>query len=171
VNDTNATDANGIPAHSIAMVVDGGNNTRIAKAIFDKKAPGIGTYGSTTKNVTDGQGNTHAIHFTKAEGVMITFVVWARLLPGGNQAAVEAVIKEAIPAYVEKLGIGVPLNVPQLYGAIYAANPAIANTFVVTDIQCSAPGTSGVIRDLVDCPWNDLLFCAYEGGVDVYWNS
>ena len=30
----------------------------------------------------------------------------------------------------------------QLYGVAYAANPAIANTFIVTDIQVAAMGSS-----------------------------
>ena len=40
-NDTNSTDANGLPAHSIAPIVDGGSDEDIALAIYTKKNPGV----------------------------------------------------------------------------------------------------------------------------------
>lgn len=40
-NPTNATDGNGLPAHSIAIVVDGGTDEDIAQAIYNKKNPGV----------------------------------------------------------------------------------------------------------------------------------
>jgi uncharacterized phage protein gp47/JayE len=43
-NDTSAADANGIPSHSISLVVEGGDATAIANAIAAKKTPGSGTY-------------------------------------------------------------------------------------------------------------------------------
>ena len=47
-NNTASTDSNGIPSHSVSVVVDGGDVNAVAEAIFDKIAPGIGTYGSTS---------------------------------------------------------------------------------------------------------------------------
>ena len=47
-NDTDLTDANGIPSHSIAAVVEGGDDTEIAKAIALGKTPGSGTYGTAS---------------------------------------------------------------------------------------------------------------------------
>jgi len=66
-NDTNATDADGLPAHSIAPIVDGGTDAAVALAIYLKKNPGVflhpaGTpvneivtsplYSNNTKNIT-----------------------------------------------------------------------------------------------------------------------
>ena len=42
-NDTDSVDANGIPAHSIAMIVDGGEIQAIGETIFKKKGEGVGT--------------------------------------------------------------------------------------------------------------------------------
>ncbi len=53
VNDTNATDSLGIPAHSLAAVIFAGDGPAVAKAICDTKAPGVGTYGNTYEDVTD----------------------------------------------------------------------------------------------------------------------
>ena len=64
VNDTDTTDANGIPAHNIAVVTKYGTTKSVAQAIFDHKPPGIATYGSTTGTAKDSDGNSYSIHFT-----------------------------------------------------------------------------------------------------------
>ena len=62
-NSGGTTDANGIPAHSIAVVIQGGTNEAIAQTIYRKKAPSIGTAGTTSVQVTDEQGEPHTISF------------------------------------------------------------------------------------------------------------
>jgi uncharacterized phage protein gp47/JayE len=47
-NDTGVTDANGLPEHSVAPIVDGGTNEDIAKAIFRKKNPGCKLHAAGT---------------------------------------------------------------------------------------------------------------------------
>ncbi len=47
-NDTNATDSDGLPAHSIAPIVDGGTNADVAMAIYSKKNPGVTLYQAGT---------------------------------------------------------------------------------------------------------------------------
>lgn len=43
-NDTNTTDTNGLPPHSIAPIIDGGSDTDIALGIYLKKNPGVMLY-------------------------------------------------------------------------------------------------------------------------------
>ena len=167
VNDTDATDANGIPPHSIAAVTRGGNGAAVAQAIFDKKAPGIGTWGSTAKTVTDAAGNPHTVSYTPYADKMIQIYPYITLLAGGDQEAIRNAVIPAVVDYVDRLGLGSSLNVPQLYGVAYAADPAIANTFVVTDIQVSVPGTSGVVREIVPCAWNEKITAVRNGGVNI----
>src|SRR5260364_341470 len=62
-NDTDTTDGNGLPSHSIALVVEGGDAERIAQAIAAKKTPGAGTYGTTTTLIHDRYGIEHPIRF------------------------------------------------------------------------------------------------------------
>ena len=169
VNDSDSTDANGIPAHSIAAVVMSGYTSAIAKAIFDHKPPGIGTYGSTSKAVTDGDGNEHTICFTRYDDLMIQLTPFITVLSGGDQTKITNAVKPAILAFVEALRIGETLNVPQLYGIAYAADPAIANTFVITDIQAAVPGQSSVIRGVVPCAWNEKI-SLYEANFTIHWN-
>ncbi|ERT11048.1 baseplate J/gp47 family protein, partial [Photorhabdus temperata] len=58
-NDTNVTDNNGIPPHSIAMIVDGGDAKLIAKTIETKKGPGAGTFGDTEIKIADSYSILH----------------------------------------------------------------------------------------------------------------
>ena len=60
VNDTDTTDANGIPAHNIAVVTKYGTTKTVAQAIFDHKPPGIGTYGSTTGTIPSSRAGTRS---------------------------------------------------------------------------------------------------------------
>ena len=47
-NDTNTTDSNGLPPHSIAPIIDGGTDADVAMAIYTKKNPGVALYQAGT---------------------------------------------------------------------------------------------------------------------------
>ena len=93
--------------------------------------------------------------------------VYIRVLDGGSQEAISAAVPDAIVNYIDALGLGVDLNVPQLYGVVYAADPSIANTFIITDIQVSPIGSQSVIRDVVPCAWNQKITAIRNGGVTI----
>ena len=167
VNETNSTDAKGIPAHSIAVVTRGGGTNNLAQAIFDKKAPGVGSYGTSTGTAVDADGNTHSVRFSRFEESEVFVYLFITVLQGGDQETIRNTVIPAVYNYIDQLGIAVPLNIPQLYGVAYIANPEIANTFIVTDIQVSVPGGSSVKRDKVDCAWNEKIIADSECGVDI----
>lgn len=169
VNETDTTDANGIPAHSIAVVTKSGNSKPIAQAIFDHKPPGIGTYGSTTSTAKDAAGNSYSIKFTRNTDHLVYIYPFISVLPGGSQAVIEAAVVPAIRGFLEKLGIGEALNIPQLYGVIYGADPALASTFVVVDIQVAEPGGSSVVRSRIEAGWDEIIVAPPTGGVSIYW--
>lgn len=64
-NTTLVTDSGGRPGKSYETVVLGGDEDDIAQAIWISKPAGIETYGSITKSVTDSQGITHSIKFSR----------------------------------------------------------------------------------------------------------
>ena len=167
VNDTDTADANGIPGHSVAVVTRSGQPADIVQAIFNKKAPGIGTYGTTTENAYDSRGVAHPISYTRYADKIVFVYVYIRVLDGGSQEAISAAVPDAIVNYIDSLGLGGDLNVPQIYGVVYAADPSIANTFVITDIQVSPIGSSSVIRDMVPCAWNQKITAIRNGGVTI----
>ncbi len=69
-NNTSAA-VDSIPAYGIEAIVSGpdspstADNTAVAEQIFASMAAGTPTYGNTTINVTDSQGQTQAINFTR----------------------------------------------------------------------------------------------------------
>ncbi len=70
-NDTDSVDANGLPPHSFLIVVEGGADEDIAKAISIKKTLGITSNGTTTVQVPDSQGVDRDISFSRPVDVPI----------------------------------------------------------------------------------------------------
>lgn len=66
-NDTDVTDENGIPAHSIWVVMDGGNADEIANAIYSKKTPGCGMKGDIIYNITTPASMTFTAKWDESE--------------------------------------------------------------------------------------------------------
>ena len=167
-NETDETDENGIPAHSISVVIRGGRLQDVGQAIWNKKPPGIGTYGNMTVDAVDAEGNLHPVSFERYVDKMVFLYVFIRVLDGGDQETIRNVVGPAMADYVDDLGLATPLNVPQLYGAAYSADTSIADTFIVTDIQAAVLGESGVSRVTVPCAWNEKITVLSNGGVIFY---
>lgn len=113
-NDTDQTDANGLPSHSISLVVDGGDAMAIAKTLSLKKTPGAGTYGTTTEIVADDYGITHPIHFFRPTEEEIYVHIQLKALQGYTSAIGDR-IKQRIVDYINALGIGETVYLTRLY--------------------------------------------------------
>lgn len=101
-NDSNVTDINGVPAHSFRVVVWDGpslsaSDTDIAQAIWNSKGGGIGTYGATTANAADSQGNIRAVNFDRA--VQIPIYMRFYTTPSSIDAGTIQAVKDAAVAY------------------------------------------------------------------------
>lgn len=70
-NDTDDTDEEGRPPHSVEIIVDGGDEAKIAAIILDKKAAGIQTYGEIAVNVATEYGDSVPINFNRPEYVYV----------------------------------------------------------------------------------------------------
>lgn len=70
-NDTSVVDGNGVPAHSFLPIVSGGLSQAIGNAIWENKPTGILSYGNTSVTVTDVQGGTHTVSFSRPNPVVI----------------------------------------------------------------------------------------------------
>ena len=149
------TEMDGIPGHTIAVYVNNGDLDLIADAIWRKKPPGIGTYGTKSRTVTDDRGNLHTVRLSRPVPVGIGFRVMLRNYDGFDETAVTAAIKETLFNYANALEIGAPINVPQLYGRIYQAVGSYASTFAITDLACT--GAHGAEREKLVPEWNTKL--------------
>lgn len=143
-NDTNATDANGIPAHSISLVVEGGDAAAIAQAIADKKTPGTGTYGTTSQAVTDVYGRPLTINFYRPTYQAMTVAISLKAL-AGYSSNVGAAVQQAVSDYINGVAIGGGLSkAVEWADAITAANSvANSNTFKLTALTITGPGGAG----------------------------
>lgn len=79
-NDTDYIDERGLPPHSVEIIVEGGDNTKIAQAILRRKAGGIQTHGSVVVNVPGNYGDSIPIRFNRPEYLH----TWLRLVLHGN---------------------------------------------------------------------------------------
>jgi uncharacterized phage protein gp47/JayE len=113
-NYSDAIDSNGLSAHSIYCVVDGGDDAQIANLIWVKKTAGTTLIGSSVQTVTDSQGQPHDVRYARPADVNVYIAVSVTKRPGYPTAGAVA-IKNAIVAYGLTLAIGDPLLDTRLY--------------------------------------------------------
>lgn len=169
VNDED-TAVDSVPGHTVAAYVNGGNTGLIAGAIWRKKPPGIGTYGTVSRTVTDEQGNSHTVKFSRPTLLSISFRIELRSYQSFDETAVTELMRSALMEYVnETMEIGEALNIPQLYGLLYRAAGNYASTFAITDLSCS--GAHGIEREKLTPAWNAKFTLSSETNVTVIVNS
>lgn len=157
-NDTGSTDANGIPAHSISMIVEGGDSLVVAKAIAAKKPPGTPTFGTTSETVIDTYGNVIPISFYRPTEVPIGAAITVKALPGYN-SDIGAQIVAAVAAYINALKIGDDVILTRLYLPANLSGSASSLTFEITSLAIAAtPGTPAA-SDVV-IAFNEVASCA-----------
>lgn len=156
-NDTGSTDANGIPAHSISMIVEGGTSTAIAAAIAAKKPPGTPTYGTTSETVIDTYGNVIPVNFYRPTEVPISVAITIKGLPGYN-SDIGAQVIAAVAAYINALTIGTDVLLTRLYLPANLSGSASSLTFEITSLGIAAkPGTPAA-SDVV-IAFNEVASC------------
>ncbi|UIY58262.1 baseplate J/gp47 family protein [Burkholderia cepacia] len=143
-NDTSSTDANGIPSHSISLVVEGGDATAIANAIAAKKTPGAGTFGTTSIVVADIYGRPITISFFRPTGAPIEATVTIKAL-GGYTTQAGQQIQQAVSDYINGVQIGGGLSGSVEWGdALTAANSVGGGvTFKLSGLTLTGPRGAG----------------------------
>lgn len=118
-NDLNETDSRGLPPHSIEIIVDGGNDEGIAKAILKRKAGGIQTYGNTSVSVPGFFGDNIDVKFNRPENIY----VWLRIVLHKDAKQIKqnytnAVVNELINIY-GNINAGENLFIQKLSSSLY----------------------------------------------------
>lgn len=136
VNDTDLIDTNGLPGHSIALVVDGGDSTAIANLIATRKGV-AGTYGTTVVPVTSSvTGITRNISFFRPTEPVVNWSVTLKPLAGFT-TDVQAAIAQALSDWTNALGIGTSILVKRAYAPALLVGSAFANTFELEGVAVS----------------------------------
>lgn len=133
-NDTGSTDANGIPAHSISVVVNGGVSADVANAIARHKTPGTGTYGTTSVVVYDAHGMPLNIHFYRPTLVTITVSLTIAADVGFSTDFVDT-IKQSIAATINAFKIGDTVLITKLYAPAYLQGTFAGTTYDVVTLE------------------------------------
>jgi uncharacterized phage protein gp47/JayE len=156
-NDTDDVDANGLPMHSIAVVVLGGVADAIAAAILTKKTPGAATHGTTAVSVVDPIGIPYTIRYFIPADVVIKVAVTIRTL-AGYTAAVGEEIKTSLAAYINALGIGKRIDLGRLYLPAQFFGSADSSTFEVNTLAIAVdPGVPAAAD--IEIPFNSRATC------------
>lgn len=156
-NDTNSTDSDGIPAHSIAIVVEGGDAQTIGDAIANKKTPGTGTYGTTTVTTYDEYGLPNLINFFRPTPATIGVEISINALTGYTSGFADQ-IAAAVAASIRALEIGDDVLITKLYVPANLPGTQAGATFDIAQIRikknAGAFGTSNLLLD-----FNEVAEC------------
>ncbi len=121
-NDTDETDADGRPPHSIEAVVAGGSPQDIGATIWRTHAGGITTYGSQTVTVNDSQGIPHIMRFNRPTEVPIYLQITVTANPEKElSGAAITLIQSAIVNQGAGLTVGQDVILQSFYGTVYNA--------------------------------------------------
>lgn len=160
-NDTNKTSSEGVPPHSIAVVVEGGDAQEIAKAIFLKKGEGVGTYGSTSGTYNDSFGIKNTVNFTRPIKKHIYATVTIKATPTYLNAVGDE-IKQRIADYINALAIGKDVVITRVLAeAIMGEGGVVDTSYQLESIKL---GTSASNQAIATIPiaWNDDAVCSLE---------
>lgn len=152
-NDTDSSSGT-FPAHTIAPVIDSSADTEthqiIAEAIYKKKAPGVGTYGSVSVDIETSIGLTNTINFTHPTPLTATVVLNITTLSGYTDSQDDD-IKNSIIEYINGLDIGENLYITNLYVPILKNNDESSPSFYITALTVNSQSTA------VSVAWNREL--------------
>lgn len=149
VNDGDTTDDNGIPGHSLAIAVTGGDDADVGAVIHAHTVPGIGLYGNTAVGIDD-DGLCRTITFLRPAAVRIRLQVTVAATPTlcACRAATVAEIRAALVSALSctsECGLGNGMDVTS--NRIVAALADVAGAEVISVI-----GARGSVDDLDDLP-------------------
>lgn len=142
-NDTNATDSEGRPPHSIEIIVQGGSDSDIADKILEKKVVGITTHGSSKVELVDEYKNTHIISFSRPTKLYVWLKVQLTQLAGSSPPLnYSEIVTAAIAEEAENVAeIGSDFVLQRCLSAIYKNLSGIGyidiKAFVSEDLSAS----------------------------------
>ncbi|MCX5495358.1 hypothetical protein OSH11_11620 [Kaistia dalseonensis] len=156
-NDTDVTDGDGVPAHSISMVVEGGDAQLIANAIAAKKTPGAYTYGTTAQTVVDRYGLAHTIRFFRptAKRVKVRIALTSMI---GYTSGIGDEIAAAVADYITALAIGGDVYLHRLYLPANLNGAADGTKYNITALTIAFDGDVLGTADLV-LAFNEAAIC------------
>ena len=159
-NDTNVTDTNGIPGHTLSFIVDGGDATQICQVIASKKTPGAGTFGSVSETITDAYGIPRQIRFYRPVEPVITYLVSIKAFSGFTTDT-QASIAQAMSDWTNAIGIGNNVLLTRAYAPALLPGSTASTLFEITGLQMARDGAVPQAADIA-IAFNEAPFCLPE---------
>ncbi|MBL4589697.1 MAG: baseplate J/gp47 family protein [Alphaproteobacteria bacterium] len=148
-NFTSFTDTNGVPGHSMAIIVQGGTDEDVAKAIFIKKNPGGGLFGAGVPVVVNVVSSVHPTNdkdITFGRPTLDDVAVVVNIINDGSLvASTEQDVKDAIIEYAigtllvgdagfntTGFDIGEDVAVSRLYTPINSVIGALGGSYITS---------------------------------------
>lgn len=160
-NDEDEVNEEGVPGHTIAMIVEGGNIDEIGKTIFLKKGEGVGTYGTTETTYIDSYGFPNVIKFSRP--TVVNVYVTLTITPASTYLSTAAdEIKSRIADYINGLDIGEDVNIARvLASAVKDCDTGMDNRFEVSAIVMGESSGSQTATN-IPIEWNEAASCDIE---------
>ncbi len=165
-NNTSATDGDGVPGHSIWVIVSGtASDAEIANAIYTKRNAGCGMKGSTTYAVTQVDGSPFIVRWDVVLFENLFIVFTATSIDGVNVPNIQAIRPALVNSFVP--GVNQEVNINALATQVQAVDP---NTLVTnagfSDAREQTLSLSGV-------PATGVFKLNYNGNAsaDINWDD
>ena len=157
-NDEDDPSPEGVPGHTIAMIVDGGEVDEIGETIFLKKGEGVGTYGSVQTTYVDTYGFPNVIKFSRP--TIVNAYVTLTITPASTYiSSVADEIKQRIADYINGLTIGESVNIARvLSSAVKDCTTGVDDRFDVTAIVMGEASGSQTAAS-IPIAWNEAASC------------
>lgn len=108
-NVTGSTDGDGVPGHSIWVIVSGGTAADVAEAIYKKRNAGCGMFGAQTYTITQVDGSPFVVKWDNVSSESLFIKFDATSLDGVNPPNTVAILAQLptlfIPGVYEKVNI------------------------------------------------------------------
>lgn len=137
-NTTSTTNADGVPGHSIWVIVGGsGAAADIAQAIYTKRNAGCGMFGSTSYVITQVDGSAFIIYWDNVSAQNLYIAFKAVSVDGVNPPNIAAIVAGLPSIFIP--GVNAEVNITALGTAVQSLDP---NTYIAFSTS-GTPATGG----------------------------
>lgn len=148
-NDTNITDKNGIPGHSIGAVIEGGTDEDVAAQIYLHKGIGCGTYGDIEVEYTHVDDLPNLIRFSRPEYISINVEINIKKMVGYTDE-IKHHIENCVEEYLQSLDIGNDVVVSSVWAAALSVLTTLARpSFSVQQVNIARNGEELKVSDII----------------------
>lgn len=155
-NETDVVNAYGMPPHSMAFVVAGGDEQTIAEVIKLKKTMGCSTVGNITRTVFDQKNNPSTIRFYRPTIVPTLVNVAIKAHSNYNDVTGEK-IKQAVADYINNVMIGGQITSKRLDISAALSGSVESHSFEIIEIRINGQSSLDLhFTELAVCTVNDV---------------